>query len=318
MRIHRLLLCTLLLAAPACRSSEPTRMRSLDEIPPEYAELWRAWVAADPAWQELRAEAIADPPRRDFLVDNLIRTMLAAYRKSGFATTEAPRSGPYGRARLELIELGELAAPALSELMPLGNGAAALLATDVLGRIGRPAIPAVLVQLEREDSATARGRAASLLRTLPHGLALEDEVRSALIGRLQSDPEWLVRKTAALALGQRGSRDREVATARLALTRALSDEDQVVARAAAAGLAWLEDPEAIPALINFLQRAIRDASYPNLRIAQDALGRLSGVEESLDVAGWRSWWRTNRPRPKGAQKAASESGARGDSAPRIP
>ena len=301
-------------------------MRSLDDIPPAYAELWRAWVAADPGWPELRAQALADRPRRDFLVDNLIRTMIASYQQSDFATTEAPRSGPYERARLELIELGEFSAPALSELMPLGNGTAALLSTDVLGQIGRPAIPAVLVQLEREDSVTARGRAADLLRTLPHGLALEDDVRSALIRRLQTDPKWLVRKTAALALGQRGSRDREVETARKALTRALSDEDPGVARAAAAGLAWLEDPEAIPALINFLQRAIRDASYPNLRIAQDALGRLSGVEESLDVAGWRSWWRTNRPPPKGAQRAASESGPEsalesgegGDSSPRIP
>ena len=293
MRARLLPLIAVLGALVACASPEAKRtasVRSVEELPPEYRELWLAWVRADPDWSARRERALADPALTSFLVDNLMRTMLASYRAGTLRTRPDQPLGSFERSQNELAALGASAAPALSELLPLGSGAASSLAHDLLVRIGRPSIDPALSLLEREDSPEARRRAANLLGELPNALEREPAVRARLIAHLGQDPDWLVRKSCALAVASRATRDVEIATARSALSRALSDPDPGVARAAAEGLVQLEDPAAIPALIDYLARSQRAGDLRGELTAQASLRALSGELGTRDVRAWRQWW----------------------------
>lgn len=298
--MKRMVLAASLLAAVAC-SAPRAGMRSLDELPPGYAEAWRAWLEADPAWPDIRAKALYDPPLARFLVDNLARQMMGSFGDSRVATLEDERLGRFERARANLIIMQEYSIPVLVELLAIGNSQADALVSDLLAEIGRPAILPVADLLEREEPNEARMRAARVLGDLPHALADEDAVRAALARRLAEDSEWLVRSVAATALGKRGARDRQTAVTRKALVFALIDEDEAVPRSAALALGTLQDPEAIPALIDYLDRMARTGDIVSLRAAQVSLRRLSGEPVAKDPRAWRAWWRDHRPAPVGAR-----------------
>ena len=274
----------------------------MEELPEGYAEAWRLWLADDPSWPEARTAATRDERLASFLVDNIAREMMTAYGNGEIATIGAEGHGRFERARADLIVMREHSVPALVELMGVGNSQVDLLVSDILREVGRPAIPAVLEQPAREDREEARMRAAKLLGDLPHALDREPEVRTALERRLADDPVWIVRAKAAEALGKRGTRDRQTAHTRRALASALGDDDVGVSRSAALALERLDDPAAIPALINYLQRAIADADIVTLRVAQRALKSLSGEPDERDPAGWRAWWREARPAPRSASR----------------
>ena len=102
----------------------------------------------------------------------------------------------------------------------------------------------------------------------------------------------------------------EIDSARAALSSALGDDEQEVARAAALGLVRLDDPNAIPALINYLQRTQNAGEIIGNRLAQKCLAGLSHTAESRTPKEWRSWWRANRPAPnRRTQGSGTKNGA---------
>jgi hypothetical protein len=291
----------LLLAACAGPHAPAGKLRPVGQLPEDYRDTWVAWVDQDPAWPEIRARALEDPRMTRFLVDNLARIMLRAYRGGAIAGAHEPEVGPFERSRAELARIGAPAVPTLAELMAIGDGSAALLCGDLLVEIGSPALGYAPQLLER-DSALERERAAALLGRLPHAMDDEGGLLEALALRLEEDPEWTVRKASAEALGYRGSRHVEVETTRKVLSRALTDAEPEVARAAAFALARLADPAGIPSLLNYLERCDRSADLLSYEAGQRALRALSGATEAWTPRQWRDWWRTHRPAPSSGGK----------------
>jgi HEAT repeat protein len=277
-------------------------MRRVGELPEAYRETWVAWVEDKPNWPELREAALADERLTAFLVDNLARVMLRAYRAGAIANANSLEVGPFERARAELRRLGGASVPTLAELMAMGDGTAAHLCAEVLTDIGRPAVSYVAMLLDRE-SATERARGADLLGKLPYFGDGEPDLRTALVERLDDDPDWQVRKASAEALGRRSTRDIETGQARAALSRALSDGDPEVARAAAFGLGRLGDPGAIPALLNYLERADRAADLVSYEAAQRVLRALTRSTKARTPREWRDFWRNRRVQPAGGDGA---------------
>jgi len=289
-------------------SGSSAGVKTLSELPPEYRELWKAWLTEQPDWAERRTAALEDPRQTEFLVDNLARAMLATYVRRGSAGHYPKANDVFERSQTELVTLGEHSVPTLIELIAIGDGSTAFLCVELLVRIGRPALAATAELLERDED-LARQRGAELLGQLPHGRALEPELRGALIRHLESDPDWATRASCAESLGRRGYRDVETETVRRALSRALGDDDPEVARAAVLALVRLDDPAAIPALINYLQRSETAGEFIGNRLAQAGLRGLSHTTQNLTPKQWRSWWREHRPPPAGqSQGRATESG----------
>lgn len=284
---------------PGCAAERGGSVRPVEELPAAYAELWRAWLADEPDWPGRREQAREQPELLAFLIDNLIRQMVRGYDRSEVTVRRSEALTPFDRARGELIVLGDASGPVLAELMGVADAVVGGLAAGLLKDIGRPAVLPTAGQLDAERD-VARMRAAELLAELPYapGPGDEDLVRAALVERLADDPSWLVRAKAAEALGRRGASDRETATARRALCGALADPEPTVVVRASQALVVLEDPEAIPALINLLERKARASDVGGLRAAQAALQALSGQREDRDVSEWRAWWVEHRPPPR--------------------
>ena len=292
----------------ACSSTErPGRSRSaegtgaivsIDELPPEYARILRDYAAGGALWEARRERVREDPRQTAFLVENLALEMVRAWERSRLETERGAR-GPYERARDELVLFGEAAAPLLTELFAVGDDVVAFVAADALMHVAGPACLPVAGLLEREETKVRR-RAAELLASLPHARSAEEGVRRALASCTTSDPEWIVRATAARALGERGARDRETRPSRLALQRALADRDPAVVAVSAQALGVLGDAEAIPALANLLERGTGEGEIKIVRAAQAALMRLSGLPQ-LEVGrmrprDWRAWWQARSTR----------------------
>lgn len=294
----------LILSTSACSSSSPSKVREpqgsgrvveVGQLPAEHRELLKAYGAGGATWDAARERALADPALGQFLVENLWLEMVRAYRAlGGVDAGRAQRA--LERAREELARFGGAAAPTLAAALEVGDELSAELAADVLAQIGRPALGAVSALLGN-PAARARQRAAMALARMPHGAREEPQLREALV-RASRDPDWTVRTQAARTLGARGARDVESAPWRLALEASLADADPLVAQAAAEGLVQLDDPAAIPALIDALERASRSGETAVFGAAQAALVRLSGASEQPSVEAWRAVWRAYLTRQK--------------------
>jgi HEAT repeat protein len=169
----------------------------------------------------------------------------------------------------------------------------AFLAADTLRRMGSDQARPVAACLSRKEP-EARRRSAELLADLGHAGDFEDQLQAALAARVDTDTAWIVRAQAVRTLAARGLRHTDRDVARPALMRALADDDRAVACEAAEGLVALGDPKVVPALINFLERGVRENDLRKLGVAQDSLRALTGVSRQMDVAGWRKWWSENR------------------------
>jgi hypothetical protein len=293
----RLVLCLIVaLFVSGCGSAPPARppltpLTPLAELPDPYRELWGAWLEEAPDWNERRQACGQDPAACTFLVENLAAVFLGSYPRSELQAHGSGGHGFFERARAELLILKEDSVPTLMELHVSGDGATAYLTAEVLTAIGTATIPACLEYMDRPQ-VQARRRAVHLLGQLPYGHDLEPQVRSALAGCLAQDEDWLVRKSAAVVLAQRGGRHTILHPARKALARALNDPNQAVACAAATGLAGLHDPRAVPDLIGFLRQAERDSAFALYRIAQEALQTLTDTRGRRSVREWGAWYRT--------------------------
>ncbi len=130
-------------------------------------------------------------------------------------------------------------------------------AAEALGKIGAPAVPALIQALQDEDEDVRRAAAWAL------GQIGDRQAVPALIQALQDENED-VRRAAALSLGKIG------APAVPALLQALQDEDEDVRRAAVSVLRQIGDPQAVPPLLQALQHENKDVR----RVAVWALGEI--------------------------------------------
>lgn len=265
----------------------------IERLPERERAALEAWRAGESAWLESRDTFVHDPALAAFLVDNLVVVLVRSY-DSGHVPREGVPVRPFERARAELVRLPEFSGPVLAELLVVGDGVVAYLATDVLRRLpGGVAAPAVAERLTAER-VEQRRRAADVLERLQDAGTAEHGVQASLARLLVSDPEMIVRAQAARALGARAGRGVVAEPTRLAaldaLSRALSDHDPDVRASAAVGLAELGDVRAVPALVQALGRALQGtADRTEVRALQTTLRRLTGEPQDQDLAGWRAW-----------------------------
>lgn len=187
----------------------------------------------------------------------------------------------------------EIFLAAASELVALGAGAVRHLALaidsptvsayikqrciDVLERIGEPAIPALIALLGEDRSRSARYHAARALGRIADPAGLE-AVRAA--ETRESDPFVRCAMLDALAQAQ-------APEAYAAGLRAIGDEDLSVVKFGARLLAAVGDREALPALVDALDR-VSDPAEEDVRAEiLAALRLLSGWPGTSDPAWWR-------------------------------
>ena len=272
------------------------------QLPPEYLALLEAYGQGGEAWEQARSEMLADPALMRFMVDNLVIEMVRAY--SSMAGVGATRGTPaFERAQSELVRLAPESKAVLAGLLSAPDGVVSLLAMGTLERMGRPAVVDVSLVLQ-DPGREPRRRAAEVLGNLPHAAADEPLVQARMIAVLENDPEWVVRAQVAQSLGARGARDRTPDAARRALQQALSDPDPMVVISAAQGLALLRDPLAVPALIERLRQASRDADVRTMVALRKTLNAVTGEPGQLDLEGWRNWWYDHRDAIQQARKGS--------------
>ncbi|MCC6406057.1 MAG: HEAT repeat domain-containing protein [Planctomycetes bacterium] len=278
--------------APRTSTADAESLVAVERLPAERRALLSAYGRGGADWEAAREQALRDPAATRFLVENLLLEMMRSYDAFAARTDERARAA-FLRAETELARFGAAAAAPLVELLCVGDGIVADLATKSLVRIGREAVASAEPALEHTEP-KARRRVAALFAVLPHAGEREPAVREALRRRALGDPEWIVRAEAALALGARGSRDVETAPWRLILERALVDDDPAVRRSAAEGLFRLGDPRAIPALANAMARAVTEGEVKLLAVIESALAELAGDRRSRTPQAWLDWWRDHR------------------------
>jgi hypothetical protein len=294
-----LLLALLAGASAGCASGggrRPDGSASLvraEQLPERQREVLAAWRGGEETWEGTRERVLADPELARFLVDNLVVEMVRAFDRSAIATASRP-SGPFDRAQAELVRFSSHSTPVLVGLLEVKDGIVAYLAADTLGRIGAPAIEPTAAKLASRD-VEVRRRAAELLGRLPHAGPGEPAVLDRLGEATRKDPSWIVRAQAARALGARGSRHEHKGFAAAALARALGDADAEVVKSAQEGLRTLGEANAIPALIQSLERAAREGDLGRLRAAQTALRGLTGETRDHDAEEWWERWKSRTP-----------------------
>ena len=91
----------LIVLAGCAGSGSSAGLTALSELPPEYRELWKAWLTEQPDWAERREVALQDQRQTEFLVDNLARAMLATYVRSGVTGYDTSANGVFERSQRE-------------------------------------------------------------------------------------------------------------------------------------------------------------------------------------------------------------------------
>ncbi len=286
---HLAAIAVIVLGCTSERGARDPTLVDVNELPAAQRDVLTAYGEGGGAWDEMRALVRADPDLLCFTVDNLALEMVRAHDALA-NDAGGPARRAHDRARAELVRLAPASTPVLVELLEVGDGVVAKLAGETLVEIGEGTALLVAPLLER-DQLRARRRGTVLLRLLPLAGPHEPEITAHLARLARSDPDWFVRAEAARTLGSRAGRGRDTRAARTLLESVLLDHDPAVARYAAVGLAELDDPRAVPALVRTLVRAANEGEGKLLRTAQDALRALTGVRRDLDVSGWSAWWR---------------------------
>ncbi len=237
-------------ASPAADSA-PQGPRTLDEFPPQTRKFMEEGLhqfsRGDPEWEATRAKWLAlGPDASQFLVETMWAALL---RSQSLAQPQLVE-----RARHELALIGEPAIPLMAQFLAGGtiwSGAdpktgerrevdvddmARGEASEILGLIGGPAVPAVTDALERAPTKAGRR---SALTTLGYIGDRGGEAASAPLMRYARDPDDVLRVEAVHALGFFHD-----AGTRPALIAALGDGEELVRRTAAESLLTRRDVEA--------------------------------------------------------------------------
>ncbi|MDE0892247.1 MAG: HEAT repeat domain-containing protein [Planctomycetota bacterium] len=256
----------------------------------ERRALFSAWSEGPEPFKLASIGLEEDPGLARLWAEDLVVVMVASYRSQGVSSI-GQLNGRFERARWGLLELGEVAVEPLVEMLLLGNEIGAHLALETLieGR-ERSAAP-LLAAVMSGAPASARARAASALGELAFAGEREDEVFERLESVLRDDPMWVCRVNAARSLRSRADRAGAVRRVRGALTSGLGDADEEVRDACCIALAELGDRAAVPALINHLERVVRQGSgLGRLRNVQAALRWLTKTKQDLAPRAWRRVW----------------------------
>ena len=279
-------------SAGSSRGGDDASVVAVEALPERERAVLEAYGAGGAAWEQMRAEVRADPALARFTIENLVIEMVRAHDALVGAEPARARAA-LDRSRAELVRLAPQSVPALTELFALGDEIVSNQVGQVLTLIDRPSdgVAAGVAALLAVPEPRTRQRAARLLGGLGSAGVAEERVLAALAQAAGGDPAWAVRAEAARALGLRAGRGRVTRGARGTLERVLADPDPAVATCAAEGLAALEDPMAVPALIGALERAVGEGDLRLLRAAQGALAAVSGDRLQRDLEGWRQWWR---------------------------
>jgi HEAT repeat protein len=258
------------------------------DLPARHRAVLEAWKKGGAAWEIEREEVRKDPELARFVVDNLVLDMVQAFDRSRLAPTgHAP--GPFERAQAELIELHDHSTELLAGFVGVRDGVVAFLAADTLEKIGAEANEPVAKLLDDPADETRR-RAAELLGKLPPQSKGEPQVLEALGKLVEHDKSWIVRAQSARALGSRGARQTAKGYAAGVLNRAMSDEDETVASSAAQALGELNEPRAIPRLIDAMEASSAHGRPALVKTIQTSLSKLAGDTKPRDVRAWRAWW----------------------------
>jgi HEAT repeat protein len=258
------------------------------DLPAQHRAVLEAWKKGGAAWEVEREEVRKDPELARFVVDNLVLDMVQAFDRSRIAQAgHAP--GPFERAQAELIELSDHSTELLAGLVGVRDGIVAFLAADTLAKIGARANEPVAKLLDDPAEETRR-RAAELLGKLPPSASDEPRILEALGKGTEHDKAWIVRAQAARALGTRGSKQSAKGYATGVLSRAMTDVDETVASSAAQALGELDEPRAIPRLIDAMEASAAQGRPGLLKAIQTSLAKLSRDTKPRDVRGWRAWW----------------------------
>ena len=149
------------------------------------------------------------------------------------------------------------------------------IAVEVLAAFGDRAVPRVL-RLADSGGAREKASAARALGAIgARGPALE-----ALRG-LASSPEWRVRSEAARAMATGGADARDL------LIGMLADPDAFVRRKAAEALGSFKDPDAVDALVAFLEVSKARNEWSGELAAQNALQQIAGSSGPRTAERWR-------------------------------
>ena len=255
----------------------------------ERKALFVAWIAG-PEEFNAQADRLGEDAELSLLwAEDLVLVMVASYRGDGVAAI-GEQQGRFERARRALLGMGEVAVEPLVELVLVGNDVGAKLASDLLieGRERRAA--PLLAKALGGSPGRSRLRALTALAGLSYaGEGAEGAVIDRLVSVLREDSAWICRAQAAASLVARADAAGAVERVRGALTRGLGDSELKVQGACCGALRQLGDAQAVPALINHLERLVRSgAGLDHLRAAQAALMGLSGTRRELSPAQWRA------------------------------
>jgi hypothetical protein len=209
--------------------------------------------------------------RRDALLLGMLSRILAAARE------------PDARAHLRGDGLARAAPPVKAQ------------AARALGLLRDAEAVAPLLLLLKEPDPRVKSEAMEALG------AIADPRGVLPLSVFLRDEDWRLRATAARALG--AIRDPR---ALAPLLRAIEgDPTAIVVESAAAALALLDRPEAIPAVLARLESAGTDDMRLSDVLAR-ALRSLSGRDFGTEAAAWRAWWEDAKTRP--FQKAPPDPG----------
>jgi HEAT repeat protein len=276
----------LLMLASACAAPSQAPSKRSEE----RRALFSAWSEGRAEFEAASIALVDDSELRRLWAEDLVLVMVASYR-SGGVTAPGQLNGRFERAQRALLELGEVAVEPLVARVLLGNEIGARLALDILVEGGERSAAPILAGVMSGAAPSARARAASRLGELAFAGEQEAEVLASLESVLSSDPVWVCRAGAARSLCHRADKAGAVLRVRRALSRGLGDVDEGVQDACCAGLRELGDEEAVPALINHLERIVRlGGGLDRLREAQAALKYLTGTEQDLVPRAWRAVW----------------------------
>lgn len=310
----------LLLACAACGATGERRdaMKPTAELDLDRQEVIAAFREGGATWIEMRERVRDSDELAGFVVDNMIDQMIRSYDQSAVART-GEREGPFERARAELLALPEHAAPVLIEFLDADlarDTVAGFLASDVLIRIGAPALRPAARKLSSKNPETRR-RTVELCGVLaPEATEFPDwtggpegpDILSVLAACTTDDASWVVRGEAARALGRRASRAAQKRLARTTLAQALTDPDRSVRGVAAQALGELGDPRGIPVLASYLDAAVDAGEPENVDHARASLIRLARDRfehrdpRRFTSRDWRTYWERERERLLRAEK----------------
>jgi len=279
-----------LLLLAACASSAP-KFRPGALTPDQVAKCRAAelaYRAEAPEYPALRDALLVDPVAASWLVRMFVRDLFAVREGRPLGQDEdllraaAHIDDPVEtRALAELMILGAIAVPAIvGDLLLHDQPQPRELGIELLGRLGAPALPA-LRDVARSADPKQRRAAARAFAAFRGSADAFAELR-----RLTQDDDYTVRADAV-----RGLRHGDAAAGELARQVLKGDADPFVRRAAAGALVGHRDRVSADALIDFLERCLRDSDTRGVQAAQLSLHAMAstGLRTMRPVETWRSW-----------------------------